>query len=122
MLALRREARVAEHVFTNPKTGGAYTDLKNGFTRACRLAGIIGLRWHDLRYTFGTRLAEAGNSEAVIAELMGHASGSTTRRYTHATENAKRAAVEATRMRPGGACPKYAPNEKRPALRPAVSN
>ena len=30
-----------------------------GFHTACRLAGIEGLIWKDLRATFGTRLAEA---------------------------------------------------------------
>lgn len=123
MLALRRKASAgADYVFINPKTGRPYGEIKNGFTWACEKAGIKDLHWHDLRHTFGTRLAEAGNSEAVIRELMGHASGSTTRRYTHATEQAKRAAVEATRMRTGEARPKYAPNEKRPAVKLAVSN
>jgi integrase len=51
------------------------------------------LHWHDLRYTFGTRLAEAGCSEPTIAGLMGHSDPQTTRRYTNATDRAKRAAV-----------------------------
>lgn len=46
-------------------------------------------------HTFGTMLAEAGFSEATIADLMGHADPQTTRRYTHATDRAKRAPVEA---------------------------
>ena len=35
-------------------------ETKRGFHTACRLAGIEGLMWKDLRATFGTRLAEAG--------------------------------------------------------------
>jgi hypothetical protein len=50
----------------------------------------------------GTRLDEAGCSEATIAELMGHSSPKTTRRYTHGTDRAKREAVEATRPRAEG--------------------
>lgn len=122
MLALRRESRGAEHVFINPKTGDAYTDLKNGFTKACELAGITDLHWHDLRHTFGTRLADGGTSEAVIRELMGHSSGATTRRYTHATEKAKREAVEAARVGVRETCHNPATNEKRPAVKLAVSN
>lgn len=99
MLALRREARGSDYVFTNPHTGKPYTSLRSPFATACHMAGIKGLRWHDLRHTFGTRLAEAGNSEATIAELMGHAEPKTTRRYTHGTERAKRAAVEAASVR-----------------------
>ncbi len=121
-LALRREAGGAEHVFINPKTGRPYTDLKNGFAKACELAGITDLHWHDLRHTFGTRLAEGGHSEAVIRELMGHASGSTTRRYTHATERGKREAVEAARVRAREACHNPATKEKRPAVKLAVSH
>src|SRR6266567_7442008 len=41
---------------------------------------------------------EAGCSEATIAELMGRSDLQTTRRYTHATDRAKRAAVEAVSM------------------------
>jgi len=70
----------------NPKTNKPYADLKKAFGTACRLAGIRDLHWHDLRHTFGTRLAEAGCSEATIAELMGHSDPQTTRRYTHGTD------------------------------------
>ncbi len=99
MLELRRAARGSDYVFTNPETGRPYTELRRPFATACRDAGIKGLRWHDLRHTFGTRLAEAGHSEATIAELMGHSDPKTTRRYTHGTERAKRAAVEAASTR-----------------------
>jgi integrase len=46
--------------------------IKKTFSTAFRLAGIDNLHWHDLRHTFGTRLAEAGCSAATIADLMGH--------------------------------------------------
>ena len=62
---------------------------------------IRGLHWHDLRHTFGTRLAEAGCSEATISEPMGHTDPKTTRRYTHGTDRAKREAIEAARPRVG---------------------
>ena len=104
-----------------PCLGLPYIDLKKGFAAVCREAKIVGLRWHDLRHTFGTRLGEAGFSEAVIAELMGHTSVSTTRRYTHGTERAKRAAVEAARAGSGTTCHNPATKEERPALRLAVS-
>lgn len=102
MARLVRENPESEYVFTNPETGRPYAGVRRAFKTACRLAGIDGLRWHDLRHTFGTRLGEAGYSEATIAELMGHASGETTRRYTHGTERSKREAVEAARVVAGG--------------------
>jgi len=72
LLVLRSEANGSDYVFINPKTKKPYTDLKKAFGTACRIAGIRDLHWHDLRHTFGTRLAEAGCSEATIASLMGH--------------------------------------------------
>ncbi len=100
MLRLVRENPASEYVFINRKTGKPYTRIKRAFKTACDLAKITNLHWHDLRHTFGTRLAEAGYSEATIAELMGHADRKTTGRYTHATDRSKHAAVEAARPRP----------------------
>lgn len=99
MLGLKRQSKDSDYVFLNPETGAPYKDVKKAFGTACRKAGIKNLHWHDLRHTFGTRLAEAGHSEATIAELMGHTDPKTTRRYTHGTERAKREAVEAARTR-----------------------
>src|ERR1044072_302603 len=90
MLELARENPGSEYLFVNPDTDQPYRDLKKGFAQAGRLAGVTDLRWHDLRHTFGTQLAEAGCSDATIAELMGHTDPKTTRRYTHGTERAKR--------------------------------
>jgi integrase len=93
-----------------------FTDIKKAFGTACRLSNIRDLHWHDLRHTFGTRLAEAGFSEATIAELMGHSDAKTTRRYTHGTDRAKRAAVEAVRVSALRICHNPATNQKQPPL------
>jgi integrase len=85
-----RATRGGGYVFINPDTAMPFTDIKNAFVTACRLAGIHNLHWHDLHHTFGTRLAEAGFSKATIADLMGHSDPQTTRRYTHPTDRAKR--------------------------------
>ena len=75
----RSEGNNSDYVFVNPDTKKPPVELKRSFSTALRLAGIHDLHWHDLRHTFGTRLAEAGFSEATIAELMGHADAATTR-------------------------------------------
>ena len=106
---------------SNPETGEPYADMKKAFGTACRLAGIENLRWHDLRHTFGTRLAEAGCSEATIAELMGHSDPVTTRRYTHATDRAKHAAVAAVNVLRPTPCHNPATNEKQQPSLVAVS-
>lgn len=51
--------------------------------------------WHCLRHTFCTELARRGVPMHVIAELAGHESLETTRRYTHATDDDRRAAIAA---------------------------
>ncbi len=100
-----------------PDTAKPDTDIKTAFGTTCELAEIENLPWHDLRHTFGTRLAEAGCSEATIANLMGHSDPQTTRRYTHATDRAKRAALEAVRLR---FCHNPATKQERPPLQVAV--
>jgi integrase len=86
LLELREKASDAEYVFVNPDTGTRYTDVKKSFSAACREANITDFRFHDLRHTFGTRLADPGVDVVKIKELMGHASIVTTMRYIHATD------------------------------------
>ncbi len=95
LLRLARHKRPGDYVFVSRKTGTRYKDIKHSFQKACELAGIEGLVWHDLRATFGTRLGEAGFDAFTIAQLMGHSDVRTTQRYVRATELNKRAAVEA---------------------------
>ena len=71
---------------------------EKGFRTACRLAGIEGLIWKDLRATFGTRLAEAGCDAFTIAQLLGHSDVRVTMRYVRAVEDTKRVAVEAIKL------------------------
>jgi integrase len=122
LLHLRQQGRRDEYVFINPGSGKPYTELKKAFGTACRLAGIVGLHWHDLRHTFGTRLAESGCSEATIAGMMGHSDPATTRRYTHATDRAKHAAVEAVKAGRVSACHSPATEEKRRPKLAAVNS
>jgi len=48
LLALRKLAAKGDYVFTDPSTGKSFTEIKRAFHTACRLAGIVNLRWHDL--------------------------------------------------------------------------
>jgi integrase len=82
-----------DYVFASPKADGHLTEVKKGFKTALGIAGIEGLRWHDLRETFGTRLGEAGYDAFTIAQLMGHSDIRMTARYVRGTERNKRAAV-----------------------------
>ncbi len=57
--------------------------LKDAFERAVKNAGLEDFHFHDLRHTFGTRLAQMGVPLTQIKELMGHRTIKTTERYIH---------------------------------------
>ncbi|MDT5270309.1 MAG: hypothetical protein QOH49_2495 [Acidobacteriota bacterium] len=91
---LERQPKTGGHVFPSPKTGGQLVDIKRPFGLACDAAKIKDLRFHDLRHTAATRMADAGINVVVIAEILGHGDIRTTKRYAHAMDEAKREAVE----------------------------
>ena len=54
----------------------------SGSRRACRRAGVRVVRFHDLRHTFGTRVAASGEvSLRTLQEWMGHRDAKTTLIY-----------------------------------------
>jgi integrase len=81
-------------VFPSTKTTSALVEIKKGWAAARKDAGLEDVHFHDLRHTFGTRLAELGNGAFDIAELMGHSDLRMTKRYTHATSQSLRRAVD----------------------------
>lgn len=85
----------SEYLFANPETGNPYTEIKRSFPTACRLAGIKDFRFHDLRHTAATRMAEASVDPFTIAAILGHKSLDMTVSYAHATQQARRNAVAA---------------------------
>jgi integrase len=53
------------------------------FRRACARAEIEGLRFHDLRHEYGSRLGDSDVNLKKIARLMGHSNTKQTERYVH---------------------------------------
>jgi integrase len=73
---------------------GHLEEPKAAWRRLLNATNIGGLRLHDLRRTFGSRLAETGASGAVIAAAMGHKSLQSARSYLHLQIDAVREAAE----------------------------
>lgn len=70
-------------VFAHPATGKPIdrSRLLKRFKAALRRAGVREVRFHDLRHTFGTRMAAAGVPMRVLQEWMGHRDFKTTLIY-----------------------------------------
>lgn len=79
--------RDRELIFCNwrgrPLDGGALT---RRFKAARDGAGLRPLRFHDLRHTYGSLLAQGGVDVLSIKESMGHSDLATTQRYLHARQ------------------------------------
>ncbi len=81
-------------IFTSERTGRAFVDLKRRWQDTRTRAKLVDFHFHDLRHTAATRLADAGADAFTIAEILGHSSLAMVKRYTHATDENKRKALE----------------------------
>ncbi len=70
-------------VFANPLNGEVlpHGPLVRRLKKALKAAGVRTIRFHDLRHTFGTRIAAAGVPMRVLQEWMGHRDYRTTLIY-----------------------------------------
>jgi integrase len=93
-----------EDLCASQRGGAPFTDASGkvptrqavvgAFRRACDKAGIVGLRFHDLRHEYGSRLGDADVNLKKIALLMGHSRTRQTERYVHPDEGDLLAATE----------------------------
>jgi integrase len=98
--SLKQDASSDEHVFSYARTGLKLTTFRHTWERACKQARISGLRFHDLRHTFATRLRTKGVHEMDIMTLLGHTTLQMTSRYTHAMPQNLRTAVDSLNKEP----------------------
>ncbi len=82
------------YVFYNPMTGDKFKDVKNALAAAVKRSGLKKVSWHMLRHTFASRLTRDGVDIVTVKELLGHSSITTTMRYAHSNDDAKRRAVQ----------------------------
>lgn len=71
------------NVFINPETGKPPREYKRAWKTALKKAKIENFRFHDLRHTVASRLADRGVPVPIIQELLAHTDIKTTMRYVH---------------------------------------
>jgi integrase len=110
---LERHSRVTayagpdDRVFCNPATGGPldHSKLSRRFRAAMKAAGLRGLRFHDLRHSYGTRLAAAGVDLVKLRTWMGHKDINTTLIYAHYAPGEDEAATVEAAFAPSSQTP-----------------
>ena len=89
-----RTATYQRTCLSEPRTKGRLIDVKGRFDLAKSETGIKDFRFHDLRHTAATRMANRGADAFALAEIFGWSDVRMALRYTHATDEAKLRAVE----------------------------
>lgn len=64
-------------------TGGPMRGQRKMWLKVLRLAGLSGVRIHDLRHTVGSYAHRAGATQREVADLLGHKQMVTAARYIH---------------------------------------
>ncbi len=93
----RRRQPFARYVVTY--RGGRVRSIRSGVRAAATAAGLAygrqdGVTFHSLRHAMATLLAELGAPEKARSEALGHATITTTQRYTHLRPVHERPVVE----------------------------
>lgn len=76
--------------------------IKKAWRTAVELASIEDFRFHDLRHSCASYLAQSGASLLEIADVLGHRQLDVTRRYSHLTVDNKRTLVDRVLGQLGG--------------------
>jgi integrase len=95
LVEIKAAAGSSEFLFPSSLgTMGHLMDVKRAWASISKLAGLTGVRTHDLRHSYASMLASSGLSLPVIGALLGHTQASTTQRYAHLFDDPLRAATE----------------------------
>lgn len=93
ILERRRAETVGTFIFPG-RLGAPLVEVRRTWFKACEVAGLKGVRIHDLRHTFASLLASAGQSLLIVGELLGHSTPQTTKRYANLYDDSLRLAAE----------------------------
>ena len=71
-----------------------YAGVQTFWRRLRKHSGVIGLRFHDLRHDFATKLLRETGNLRLVQKALGHASIKTTTRYAHVLDSEIAEAME----------------------------
>ncbi len=87
----------SKYVFPGEKPGKPFCDLKRQFEKAVTDAKLDGVTFHTLRHTAASHMVMAGVDLATVKAILRHKDHKTTLRYSHLSQDHKKAAVETLR-------------------------
>ncbi|WP_375409422.1 tyrosine-type recombinase/integrase [uncultured Methylobacterium sp.] len=82
------------YVFPGRIEGRPFAGLGRVWEQVRERAGLVDIRLHDLRHSFGATSASSGNSLLLLGSILGHRDPKTTQRYAHLARDPVRAAAE----------------------------
>lgn len=82
-------------IFPNEQGDNHITHLFRHWQKVCRMAGLSGVRIHDIRHTVGSLSHQGGLSQKEVATLLGHRNIQTTARYIHGVSDQRDSANRA---------------------------
>jgi integrase len=88
------------YLICGERKGAHLVNLQKPWRRIRNMAGLAGLRLHDLRHSFASFAVASGMSLPLIGALLGHTQPQTTARYAHLADDPLKAAADqvGTRM------------------------
>lgn len=91
---MKERANGSPWLFPSRIAGRHIQHMSHAWPEVAKAAGVKDARLHDLRHSFASIIASSGGSLPLIGSLLGHASVSTTARYSHLFDSAEREAAE----------------------------
>ena len=91
---VRHRTRAREALlFPSPSDPDQPVCIRSAWEAAVQRAGLNDFRFHDIRHTTASYLTMDGTSTREVAEILGHKSLQTTKRYSHLANTHKRTLV-----------------------------